>query len=59
MEAWRIKEKISEMRSYIASDWPSLEERKNLYEEIYKLESILGNEEREAENKRKEDSVDK
>jgi hypothetical protein len=58
MDAWRIKEKISEIRSYIASDWPSLEQTKNLYKEIYKLESILCEKE-EAENKRKEDSVDK
>lgn len=41
MDAWRIKEKISEIRSYIASDWPSVAQRKELYEEIHKLEAIL------------------
>jgi hypothetical protein len=51
MDAWRIKEKISEIRSYIASDWPSLEQRKSLYEEIYKLESILHEKEKEEKPK--------
>lgn len=57
MDAWRIKEKISEIRSYIASDWPSVAQRKELYEEIYRLGAILKqkDEKDDAENKRKED----
>ena len=57
MDEWRIKEKISDIRSYIASDWPSVEQRKELYEEVYRLEAILKEKDEKdyAENKRKED----
>ena len=29
------------MRSYIASDWPSIQERQNLYKEVCRLEELL------------------
>jgi len=49
----RIKEKISDIRSYIASDWPSVEQRKGLYEEICKLEAILSEKEVDADGEKK------
>jgi hypothetical protein len=36
-----IKNKIDEIRSYIASNWPTIEQRKLLYKELEKLENIL------------------
>jgi hypothetical protein len=33
--------KIAEIRSYIASDWPTVEERKRLYEAIRVLENKI------------------
>jgi hypothetical protein len=33
--------KIAEIRSYIASDWPGVEERKRLYESIRVLENTI------------------
>ena len=53
MEDQRIKEKISDIRSYIASDWPSLGQRKELYEEICRLEAILSEKEGDAESEKK------
>jgi len=41
MEEWRIVCKIAEMRSYIASDWPGVQERKNLYKAVAELEVEL------------------
>ena len=49
MERHAIILKIAEMRSYIASDWPGIEERKNLYKAIKDLEGLL----REDEHKQK------
>jgi hypothetical protein len=39
--SYEIKNKIHELRSYIASDWPDIEERKKIYKDIEKLEIIL------------------
>lgn len=38
MDSFQIKNKINEIRSYIASNWPGIEERRKLYEELSKLE---------------------
>jgi hypothetical protein len=39
-EHW-IVNKIAEMRSYIASDWPGIEERRALYKAVAELEARL------------------
>ncbi len=41
MTSYEIKNKIYEIQSYIASDWPDIEERKKLYKDLEKLEIIL------------------
>jgi hypothetical protein len=51
MDEYSIRNKIHELRSYIASDWPGIEERKRLYESLYALEEILKKVVHEAENK--------
>lgn len=38
---FEIKNKIHELRSYIASNWPGIEERKHLYQRIVVLERSL------------------
>lgn len=38
MEEYELICKIAEIKSYIASDWPSVEERKRLYEVLKELE---------------------
>ena len=50
MEAWQIISKIAEMRSYIASDWPSKEERARLYRAIAEMEILLAGKKDEAAN---------
>jgi hypothetical protein len=49
LERHAIIIKIAEMRSYIASDWPDIEERKSLYKAIKDLEGLL----KEDEHKQK------
>jgi hypothetical protein len=39
--SYELKNKIEEIRSYIASDWPDINERKKLYQELKKLEEEL------------------
>jgi len=36
-----IRNKIAELTSYIASDWPGIKERKMLYAERAELEALL------------------
>lgn len=55
MDRYRLVCKIHEIRSYIASDWPCIEERKRLYETLQNLESLLKEVKDEAEDKQKED----
>lgn len=50
MDRHRLILKIAEMRSYIASDWPSVEERKRLYRVVEQMENML----KEDEDKQKE-----
>lgn len=55
MDEYRLVCKIHEIRSYIASDWPSVEERRVLYDTLYNLEALLKGIKNEAEHKQKED----
>ena len=41
MTPYQLQSKIYEIRTYIASDWPTIEERKKLYEDLKKLELLL------------------
>jgi len=41
MDEHSLVMKIAEMRSYIASDWPDIEERKTLYAAIREMEAQL------------------
>ena len=41
MDEHQIKNKIHEIRGYIASDWPGVEERRHLYQRVAKLEAML------------------
>lgn len=41
MTSYELNNKIHEIRSYIASDWPDIEERKKLYKDLEKLENLL------------------
>lgn len=41
MDECSIILKIAEIRSYIASDWPTVEERKSLYQTIERLNNLL------------------
>lgn len=41
MEEYRLVAKIAEMRSYIASDWPNVEELKRLYAAIKAMEAQI------------------
>lgn len=41
MTIFELTNKIHGIRSYIASDWPNIEERKRLYIELEKLEKLL------------------
>ena len=41
MDECSIIHKIAEIRSYIASDWPDIEERKSLYQAIERLNKLL------------------
>lgn len=41
MTYFELKVKIQEIRSYIASDWPDIEERKRLYKELSDLENEM------------------
>lgn len=52
MTSHEIKNKIHEIRSYIASDWPTIEERKKLYKDLEKLETLFKelNEKNNSEN---------
>lgn len=51
MNLFEIKNKIHEIRSYIASDWPGIDERKKLYKELEELEKKYKNYQSE-ENKK-------
>lgn len=54
MDEFRLRNKIHEIRSYIASDWPGVEERKRLYETLRTLEDMLKEVRDEAEAEQKE-----
>lgn len=54
MTEFDLKNKIQEVRSYIASNWPGIEERKHLYQQLVKLESLL----KEIQNAQKEQTKD-
>lgn len=41
MDEYRLVCKIAEIRSYIASDWPEIEERRRLYDTLAELERQL------------------
>ena len=41
MEESELKNKIHELKSLIASDWPGIEERKHMYQKLAVLESRL------------------
>lgn len=41
MDEHSLVAKIADMRSYISSDWPDVEERKTLYEAIREMECQL------------------
>ena len=41
MDEYRLVCKIAEIRSYIASDWPEIEERRRLYDTLAELEGDL------------------
>lgn len=41
MDEFQLRNKIHEVRSYIASDWPGVEERKHLYQKLSHLENML------------------
>lgn len=41
MDEFEIENKIHELRSLIASDWPGIEERKKMYAERAELEALL------------------
>jgi hypothetical protein len=47
LDLFKIKNKIREIRSYIASDWPGIEERKRLYKQLEELEKELKAKEKE------------
>jgi hypothetical protein len=53
MDEWRIVNKIAELKSYIASDWPTLQERKSLYLSLKELEAALEQNGKEAEENKK------
>jgi len=38
---FELENKIQEIKSYIASDWPTIEERKKLYKQIKELEEEI------------------
>lgn len=38
---FELKNKIHELRSYIASNWPGIEERKHMYQKLALLENEL------------------
>jgi hypothetical protein len=41
MEEFALKNRIQELKSYIASEWPGKEERKQMYQELAALEKEL------------------
>jgi hypothetical protein len=41
LDEYELACRIAEIRSLIASDWPDVEERKRLYEELKSLEKAL------------------
>lgn len=56
MDEFEIMNKISELTSYIASNWPGIEERKHLYMRREKLETMLRElKDGKAKNKPEED----
>lgn len=50
MTIFELKNKIYEIRSYIASDWPGIEERKVLYKRLGELEEDLKKLEEQEKN---------
>lgn len=55
MDQYRLVCKIHEIRSYIASDWPDLEDMRRLYDTLHNLEVLLKEMKNEAQDKPKED----
>jgi hypothetical protein len=55
MDEFHLRNKIHEIRSYIASDWPGVEDRKRLYETLRELEARLKEMRDETQNKQEED----
>lgn len=41
MDEFQLRNRIQEIRSYIASNWPGVEERKHLYQRLANLERML------------------
>ena len=41
MDEFELRNRMHELKSLIASDWPSIEERKRMYEELARLEREL------------------
>lgn len=41
LSEFELIEKINELRSYIASDWPGIEERKHMYQRLAGMEIML------------------
>ena len=50
MDEWHIVNKIAELKGYIASDWPTLQERKRLYLSLKELEATLEQKRKEPED---------
>jgi hypothetical protein len=46
-----IKDKIHEIKGYIASNWPGIEERKHLNQRLSNLERLLKKINEKADNK--------
>jgi hypothetical protein len=41
MDEFQLRNRVHELKSLIASDWPSIEERKQMYKELAQLEREL------------------
>jgi len=54
LEEYDLVCRIHEMRSYIASDWPSVDERKRLYEALKEFERLLKETKDDAEKTKSE-----
>lgn len=55
MDEFELKNKIHELRSYIASNWPGIEERRHLYQKLYHYENMLKELNEKTDHKQEED----